>query len=141
MRKELPRLWVYSDGAARGNPGPAAIGYAIYDASGQLLEQDAACAGELTNNEAEYEALLWAMDRVAALCPEEARFHMDSELVVRQMTGRYAVDAPNLRSLHERAKAEMKRFPHFTISHVPRTDDRIRRVDELVNAALDEKGF
>lgn len=128
---------VHSDGAARGNPGPAAIAYAIYDERGGLLEDGARYVGKRTNNEAEYEALLWAMERARLLGPRTARFRCDSELVVRQVKGVYAVRKESMRSRLAEVHLAAKSFDRFEIRHVRRDDPRAEHVDALANSALD----
>jgi ribonuclease HI len=134
-------ITVYTDGAARSNPGPAAIGYVIYDRWGILLEQDAKYVGRLTNNEAEYEALLWAMDQACGHCRKTAMFHSDSELVVRQIKGEYRAKKKNLLGRLEKVLAKKALFEVFDITHVPRTNRRLQTVDKLVNDALNKEGF
>jgi len=129
---------VHSDGAARGNPGPAAIAYAIYDDRGDLLEDGARYVGRRTNNEAEYEALLWAMQRARRHGPRTARFLCDSELVVRQVKGSYAVRKGSMKSRLDEVRAAARLFERFEIGHVRREDPRARHVDALANQALDE---
>lgn len=129
---------VHSDGAARGNPGPAAIAYAIYDERGSLLEEGAKCVGRRTNNEAEYEALLWAMERTRRHMPRTARFRCDSELVVRQVKGVYKVRKEGLKLLLQRVLTAARSFDRFEIVHVRRDDPRAVHVDALANKALDE---
>jgi len=131
---------VHSDGAARGNPGPAAIAYAIYDERGSLLEEGAKCVGRRTNNEAEYEALLWAMERARKHMPRTARFRCDSELVVKQVKGVYKVRKERLKPLLERVLTEAAYFDRFEIVHVGRDDPGAVHVDALANEALDEAG-
>ena len=131
---------VHSDGASRGNPGPAAIAYAIFDERGSLLEEGAKCVGRRTNNEAEYEALLWAMERARRHMPRTARFRCDSELVVRQVKGIYKVRKERLKPLLERVLAMARSFENFEIVHVRRDDRGAVHVDALANGALDEAG-
>ena len=135
------KILVYSDGASRRNPGPAAIGFAIYDQNGNLLEQNAQYIGENTNNTAEYRALLWAMDRSCAHCRKNIRIHSDSELVVKQMTGVYRAKKDHLRDLLQEALNKKALFESFEIVHVPRNNSRLQAVDKLVNSALDQEGF
>ncbi|MGD9962513.1 MAG: ribonuclease HI family protein [Thermoplasmata archaeon] len=132
---------MYTDGASRGNPGPAASGYAIFGPSGEMLDKGARTIGRRTNNEAEYEALIWAIQRARAISPGDARFHSDSELMVRQVTGRYRVKKEHLRILVERVKKEAAGFRSFKIVSLPREDERIQLVDALVNDVLDREGF
>jgi len=132
---------VYSDGASRGNPGPAAIGYAIYDRMENLLESNARLIGEATNNTTEYKALLWAMDQASSHCRKCVRFHSDSELIVRQINGIYRVKKEHLRDLLLEVYAKSKLFEKFEMIHLPRENPKIKEVDALVNAILDKAGF
>ena len=110
------RLVLRTDGAARGNPGPAGAGVVIEDADGAVLREVERYLGSRTNNQAEYEAL-------------------DSELVVRQLAGRYRVKDPALRALYEEAEALIARLPAFAVRHVPRAQNQ--RADRLANQAID----
>jgi ribonuclease HI len=130
-------LSLYSDGASRGNPGPAAIAYAIYDQTGQLIEKDARCIGRHTNNEAEYEAVLWGLHRVTERRCTSVRAFSDSELVVRQVTGRYKTKDPRMAMYADRVRKYKEIFESFELASVQRENPRTKLVDELVNGALD----
>ncbi|MFQ5951061.1 MAG: ribonuclease HI family protein [Candidatus Geothermarchaeales archaeon] len=95
----LQRLCVYCDGASRGNPGPSGIGVLIIDSEGRVIERLGEFVGRRTNNQAEYEALIRALERSSRLTDREVRCFMDSELVVRQLRRVYRVRAPGLRKL------------------------------------------
>lgn len=123
------------DGGARGNPGPAAWGVAILDASGAYLEGRAGFLGRATNNVAEYHALLAALDLAAESGADEVELRADSELIVRQVEGRYRVRHPDLIPLHGRAMDRIGSLRRFRIVHVKREDNR--EADRLVNLALD----
>ena len=135
-----PRLLVYTDGAARGNPGPAAIGYAMFDREGECVERDGRYIGPHTNNEAEYEALLWAMEKAAKRTRQPVKFHSDSELMVHQINGVYKVKKEHLRGYVERAKRMADEFGSFRLVHLPRENPRIQLVDGIVYRVLDEEG-
>src|SRR5512137_428578 len=137
MSKTDDTLLVYTDGAARGNPGPAAIAYAIFDPEGECLEKDSKTIGVRTNNQAEYEALIWAVERVARYGPKRVRFHSDSEVMVRQIKGRYRVKNQGLRERHEALMKLLEGLPSVSFSNLRREDPRIQLVDGLVNATLD----
>ncbi|MDI6871840.1 MAG: ribonuclease HI family protein [Bacillota bacterium] len=126
---------IYSDGAARGNPGPAGIGYLIYDAEGRLLAQEAAYLGETTNNVAEYTALIRALERAAELSAGPVRVFSDSELLVRQLNGEYRVRQPHLVPLYEQARRLLARFVLASVNHVPR--EKNREADRLSNEGID----
>ena len=134
-------LFVYTDGAARGNPGPAGSGYAMFAPDGRLLEKDARAIGRRTNNEAEYEALIWAVQRAKEITRGDVRFHSDSELMVRQVNGVYQVKKEHLRPLVDAVRSEASAFRSFKLMYVPRENERIQLVDALVNDALDAQGF
>jgi ribonuclease HI len=136
-----PDLLVYTDGASRNNPGRAASGYAIFRPTGEELEHDARVIGVTTNNVAEYEALLWAIERASAITNGSVRFHSDSELMVRQVSGRYAVRKEHLMELVARVQTAAGAFQQFKLVYVPREDPRIQLVDGLVNDVLDREGF
>jgi ribonuclease HI/probable phosphoglycerate mutase len=124
----------YSDGASRGNPGPAAIGAVIYDPDGREVYRLARRLGTATNNEAEYRAAIAALEAALALGARRVDLRMDSELVVRQMSGRYRVRNPRLARLHARMLALRQRFEEVVVRHVPRSENQL--ADMLANQAL-----
>lgn len=130
---------IFTDGASRGNPGPAAIGYMIVDSDGRVMEKRARSIGEKTNNVAEYEAIIWAMERALALGYTRVRIFSDSELVVRQVTRVYTVNKEHLRACFERVQELRKRFDSVEVRNLPREDRRISQVDALVNLELDKR--
>jgi ribonuclease HI len=127
------RLW--TDGGARGNPGPAAIGVVIRDADGTVLEERAERIGRATNNVAEYRALLLGIERAAALGAQRLELVGDSELVVRQVKGEYKVKDETLRELNARVHEALKGFESWSIRHVRREENA--EADRLVNEELD----
>jgi len=132
------RYIVYTDGAARGNPGPAAIGIVVLDESGHTVYESSRTLGVHTNNEAEYMAIIAALQYLREVRAKEADFYLDSELVVRQLNGRYKVKEPRLQSLHGQATMLLNAVPSHTIRHVPRKENA--RADALANEALDAEG-
>jgi ribonuclease HI len=130
------KLRVASDGAARGNPGPAGAGAVLFDAEGNVLERLGRSLGRQTNNVAEYQGLLLGVRRAAELGAEELEVVADSELMVRQLSGRYQVRSPALRRLHEEAVALLKGFRKVKLIHVPRAKNV--EADEMSNRAIDE---
>ena len=130
--EEACRLHV--DGAARGNPGPAAAAAVLYDSAGNELWADAKLLGKTTNNVAEYEALIMGLAAAAERC-STLTVAADSELVVRQLAGHYRVRQPHLLPLYEEAKRLIGSFASVKVMHVPREDNA--RADELANEALD----
>jgi ribonuclease HI len=123
------------DGASRGNPGPAAYAVVIRDADGKLVLELAKKFGRDTNNVAEYYALLAALDFATTHGITALRIRSDSELLVRQMQGRYKVKSEDLKPLHERASILSKQLKYFVIEHVRREQNR--DADALANIALD----
>jgi ribonuclease HI len=131
-------LTIHTDGASRGNPGDAAFAYVIAR-DGQPPIEEADCLGQMTNNQAEYTALVRALEHALELGPHHrVILHSDSELMVKQMNGEYRVKNGELRELYEEARALCARFDGpVTIRHVRR--ERNKRADELCNEALDGK--
>jgi ribonuclease HI len=129
------RVIVHVDGGARGNPGPAAIAAVVADPDGRVLDEAAETIGEATNNVAEYRAVLLGIERARALGASELELVNDSQLIERQLTGRYKVKHPAMRPLHLDATAALRDFARWTIRSVPREDNA--RADALVNRALD----
>jgi ribonuclease HI len=128
------RVVLRTDGASRGNPGPAAAGIVIERADGTVLLQLGRFLGEMPNNQAEYRALILGLELVAQRQPTAVDVYMDSELVVRQMTGVYQVRDATLRLLHREATALVEALPHVTFTHVRRAQNAL--ADRLANQAL-----
>lgn len=126
------------DGASRGNPGPAAYAVILRAPDGSKITELAKRIGRETNNVAEYYALIAALDYAAANSIHALRVRSDSELLVRQMQGRYKVKSEDLRPLHERARKLARRLRYFVIEHVPREQNS--EADALANLALDGGG-
>jgi len=126
------------DGASRGNPGPASYAVVIRDPSGKTILELAKNIGRETNNVAEYYALLAALDYATSHNISSLRIRSDSELLVRQMQGRYKVKSADLKPLHERASKMAKQLGYFAIEHVRR--ELNRDADALANVALDQAG-
>ena len=130
----MSRLTVNVDGGARGNPGPAAIGV-VLRADGEVLEEVGETIGEATNNVAEYKALLRGIELAAGRGAEELELIGDSELVVRQVEGRYKVKNAGMKELHEEVRRALREFDSWSIRHVRRAENA--DADRLVNEALD----
>lgn len=126
-----------TDGAARGNPGPASIAYVLTDGHGRVRCEHAQAIGQATNNEAEYRALIAGMERALAEGAGSLVVRSDSQLLVRQMQGRYQVRSDNLLPLFQQARALAGRFVSVTFEHVGREANQ--RADQLANHALDGK--
>ena len=126
------------DGASRGNPGPASYAVILRGPDGATRFEAGKYIGRATNNVAEYYGLITALDFAAAQGIDRLLVRSDSELLVRQMQGRYKVKSPDLRPLYERARKLARGFAYFAMEHVPREQNR--KADELANAALDRTG-
>ncbi len=139
----MQHVVLYTDGGARGNPGPAGIGVQILDEQGKVIKEFGEYIGEQTNNVAEYTALIRALEELLKLFGPKLRetrveVRMDSELVVRQMSGVYKVKEPTLKELFGRAaQLKLEHVPNLIFTHVRR--EKNKRADELVNQAIDAK--
>jgi ribonuclease HI len=131
----MAKLTVNVDGGARGNPGPAAIGAVVRDSTGEIVEERGERIGRATNNVAEYRALLLGIELAAAHGADELELVGDSELIVRQVEGKYKVKDATMKELHGQVKAALKPFAAWSIRHVRREQNA--DADRLVNAALD----
>jgi ribonuclease HI len=126
------------DGASRGNPGPASYAVVVRDPAGKLVLELAKNIGRETNNVAEYYALLAALDYATSQGIAALRIRSDSELLVRQMQGRYKVKSADLKPLYERASKMARQLKYFAIEHVRR--ELNKDADALANVALDSAG-
>jgi ribonuclease HI len=131
----MARFTVNVDGGARGNPGPAAIGVVLRDADGEIVEAVGETIGSTTNNVAEYRALLRGIELAVAHGATHLELVGDSELVVRQIEGRYKVKNAGMKELHAQAKAALAGLDNWSIRHVKRAQNA--DADRLVNQALD----
>ncbi len=130
-------LEIYVDGGARGNPGPAGAGVAIFAESGAPLFEAAYYLGEQTNNVAEYNALIRALQRVVELEPQSITIYSDSELMVRQVTGAYRVKNARLAQLHGEVQLLLLKVMRWSLRHIDREENA--RADELANMAMDRR--
>jgi ribonuclease HI len=130
------KVIVHVDGGARGNPGPAAAASVVSDPGGEVLDEHARLLGEVTNNVAEYRALLLGLERAHALGATEVEVVNDSELIAKQVKGIYKVKHAAMRPLHLDAMEALRQFERWSIRSVPRA--RNAHADALVNAALDQ---
>ncbi len=128
---------VFSDGGARGNPGPAAAAFIVLSENGQVLKTNSHYLGLRTNNQAEYEALIAALQFVSTVNAEEVVCHLDSELVAKQLTGEYQVKNSELRKLWRKARELSRSFKKVHFISVPRSNIQIGKADALVNEVLD----
>jgi ribonuclease HI len=130
------KVIVHVDGGARGNPGPAAAACVISSPEGEVLGEHAQLLGAVTNNVAEYRALLLGLERARELGASEVEVVGDSELIAKQVRGIYKVKHEAMKPLHREATAALKQFERWSIRTVPRAQNA--HADALVNAALDQ---
>lgn len=129
---------IFTDGGARGNPGPAAIGVVIHDNDSASSVEHGEYIGETTNNQAEYRALLWALEHALKIGVREAQCFLDSELVVKQLRREYRVRDSALGEIFIKVWNLAQRFEKISFTHIPRSKNK--EADFLVNRALDEQG-
>jgi 2-C-methyl-D-erythritol 2,4-cyclodiphosphate synthase len=131
------QLIIYCDGASRGNPGPASTGYVVLDDIGRLVHEGGSALGEMTNNQAEYRAVLEAAQWIEQHLGREYKleFRLDSQLVQRQLTGEYKIKDSVLKDLALHTMNALMYFWQFKVIHVPREENS--RADALANRALD----
>jgi ribonuclease HI len=134
----LARWTLHTDGGARGNPGPAGIGFVLHK-DDRLVCHGGDYLGETTNNVAEYEALIWGLENARTLGATALEVFADSELMVKQLTGVYRVKNANLRPLHARATAVADSIGDVSFTHVRREENHL--ADDLANKAMDAQGF
>lgn len=130
-----PNLTLYFDGGARSNPGPAAAGVVLHTDSGESLLEAGYLLGEMTNNQAEYSALLIGSRAAVQYGAQQLEMYSDSELLVRQLNGEYRVKSALLKPLYEDVQEQLRGLKAWSIKHIPRGQNR--RADALVNLALD----
>ena len=129
------RAHVYFDGASRGNPGPAAVGWVLVTGDGIAAEGNARI-GRTTNNDAEYQALIRALEAARDLGLDEVDVRGDSELIVKQVRGEWNTNEPTLRERRVTVRELLEEFDRWSLEHVPREINS--RADDLANEALDE---
>jgi ribonuclease HI len=128
---------IFTDGGARGNPGPAAIGIVIKDEHAKIIKEHAEYIGETTNNQAEYQALIKALELAKELKPTEIHCYLDSELVVKQMKQEYRVKDVGLQPLFIKAWNLSVALGKVKFSHIPRSQNY--EADEILNQELDKR--
>jgi len=134
----VDRVLIYCDGGSRGNPGPAAIGAVVLDPSTHppsTLAEVSESIGVATNNVAEYRALIAGLEAASDMGARAVEIRADSQLVIRQLEGRYRVKHPALRPLFDRCRALLAAYEQIKLVHVARELNTV--ADGLVNAALD----
>jgi ribonuclease HI len=135
---EYNKLIIYTDGGARNNPGPAGIGAVLLDEKGNEVASLSKYIGEATNNQAEYKAVIAALEKAKELGVEELEFYLDSELVVRQLNREYRVKDKDLAPLFVQIYNAALGFKKVSFNHVPREQNK--KADRLVNLAIDQAG-
>jgi len=134
----MRKLFIYTDGASRGNPRPAGIGIVICNESGKIIKEYEEYIGSATNNIAEYRALIKALELASSFPVSEIDCCSDSELMVRQLNGAYRVKNEKLGKLFLQVREKEKRFERVNYFHVPREEEHLKRADKLANLAIDE---
>jgi ribonuclease HI len=129
------KLFIYTDGGSRGNPGPAATGVVIKNENGETLEAYGEYLGEQTNNFAEYSAAISAFKKAKELGADQVNFVTDSKLVVEQLNGNWKVKEPTIQKLFVKAWNEIQKFKKVTIKHTLRGNNK--EADAEVNKVLD----
>lgn len=130
------KLEIFTDGASRGNPGPAGAGWVIRGADADVLQQGNVFLGKRTNNEAEYEAVIHSLNAARALGATDVALRSDSELLVRQINGRYRVKDAKIARLHQSARDIIQHFRRFDVRHIPREQNA--EADAQANRAIDD---
>ena len=137
MKEGEETLDIHIDGASRGNPGEASFGIHVTDREGKERAALYGYLGHASNNVAEYQALIHALRWALGQAAPRVRVFSDSELIVRQVEGRYKVKHPDMGPLHREATSLLRRFEEASLTHVRREQNR--EADALANRALDEK--
>lgn len=130
------KLVLYTDGGARHNPGPAGIGFVIYDENKKLLKKQGKYIGEATNNQAEYQALIAGLEQAKKMKADEVDCYLDSELLVKQLNHEYKIKDHGLGPLFIKVWNLSQSFKKIKFHHVPR--EKNKEADKLVNEALDQ---
>lgn len=131
------KLIIYTDGGSRGNPGPAASGVVIFDDKKKLVGEYSEYLGETTNNQAEYRAIVLALEKAIELGGKNIILYSDSELVVNQLNRKYKVKDPGLSTLFVRIWNSAQNFDSIEYHHIPREKNKL--ADAQVNKCLDER--
>lgn len=131
----MKKIIIFSDGGARGNPGPAGIGAVLYDENKKIITTISKYLGVATNNQAEYQALILALKKATELKTEEVICYLDSELVVRQLNREYKVKNKDLAPLFLQIHNLSLQFKKVSFFHIPREQNK--EADKLANEAMD----
>ncbi|HEY8313793.1 MAG TPA: ribonuclease HI family protein [Candidatus Baltobacteraceae bacterium] len=131
------QMTLFADGGSRGNPGPAASGAVLLAEDGTIVREVGRFLGIATNNVAEWNAVLFGLEAALELGVTSIAIRLDSELVVKQLTGEYRVKHPDLQPLHRKATTLLRRFSHVDLKHVRRNQNKL--ADAVVNRVLDQE--
>lgn len=134
-------IYTNSDGGARGNPGPGAIGVIVRDDDKILIKHSSVVGKFVTNNVCEYEALIKALELASKVTNKEVTCFLDSELVVKQLLGEYRVRHPNMLELFLKVQKLIENFERVKFEHVSREDEYQKMADKILNKELDKEGF
>ncbi len=129
---------IFTDGASRGNPGRAGAGFVIYSVEGEKLREGSYYLGNKTNNQAEYEALIRALETAVDMGIRKIEIRSDSQLLIRQLQGSYRVKSPNIIPLYEKVKSLLENFSDVRLKHIPR--ELNKEADALANRGIDSSG-
>lgn len=138
MNEDYDDLRIYTDGASRGNPGNAAWAYVILDEQENPVTNQSGYIGHSTNNQAEYFAVIRALQRASGLTRGKIELYSDSQLLVNQVTGSWKVKDDELRRLYRRVRSLVDQFKEVNFTHLPRENPNIGKADRLCNLRLDE---
>ncbi len=133
------KFTLFSDGAARGNPGPAAAGAILRNLKKEEVAAISKFLGKATNNQAEYAAVILGLEKALEFNSTEIEIFLDSKLVVEQLAGRWKIKDLKLKKLAEKAHTLLAKFQKWEIAHIPRAQNK--KADSLANQALDACGF
>ena len=128
---------IFTDGASRGNPGPASVGVVFRQKDGPDLAEFCEVIGKATNNVAEYRAVVAALEICRDWKAKKVHLFMDSELIVRQIHGTFRVKSPDLRPLYQQVQFLIKELKEFKVTHIKRAQNS--HADALTNKALDQE--
>ena len=133
------KVYLYTDGGSRGNPGPSGIGVVILDSNKTKIREAFKYIGEATNNVAEYTALVRGLEEAEAIGATDLTIYIDSELLVKQLNGEYKVKDANMKILFEKPLNALKNFNSFEVKHIERGMNK--EADKLVNKAINLAGL
>lgn len=133
----MTKILIYSDGASRGNPGPAGAGAVLIGEDGEILATEYQYLGTATNNLAEYSGAILGLQKAIELGATQVTLRADSELLIKQLKGQYKVKNEGLKPLYQRALSLLKNFKGVVLEHVPREANKL--ADRAANQAIDTR--